>query len=145
MRPEILAAVTAVLWAVGSYFGKRGMAQAGLPPQLGLLVRLWVSALAVLAISSPRLAELFRAMGNPAGWQGVGKIALFEGLLAGTLGMLSFYAALRGGELSRVVPIAFTTPLWGFLLGLLMGGEAFGWTKALGVGAVLLGIVLLNL
>jgi len=145
MRPEVLAALTALLWAVGSYFGKRGMVQAGLAPQLGLLVRLWVSALALLAISAPKLAELLRALGKPVGQQGVGQIALFEGLIAGTLGMLTYYTALRSGELSRVVPIAFTTPLWGFLLGVLAGGEAFGWMKALGVGAILLGIVLLNL
>ena len=82
MRPEILAALTALLWAVGSYFGKRGMAQAELASQLGLLVQLWGSALVLLTISAPKLAE-------PAGRQGVGRIAVFEGLIAGSLGMLA--------------------------------------------------------
>jgi len=35
MRPEILAALTALLWAVGSYFGKRGRPRPGLPPSSG--------------------------------------------------------------------------------------------------------------
>jgi uncharacterized membrane protein len=37
-------------------------------------------------------------------------ILAFEGVVAGTLGMLAFYTAIRQGELSRVVPLAFTPP-----------------------------------
>ncbi|MGC9529539.1 MAG: EamA family transporter [Candidatus Bipolaricaulaceae bacterium] len=144
MRPELWALAAAVLWAVGAFFGKRGMTQAGLEPQQGLLVRLWVSALVLIAVAAPRLAGLVGALTTLAGRRGVGQIALFEGLVAGTLGMLAFYTALRHGALSRVIPIAFTTPLRGFLLGVVVAGEPFSWTKALGVAAVLIGIVLLN-
>ncbi len=72
-------------------------------------------------------------------------ILAFEGVVAGTLGMLAFYRAIRQGELSRVVPIAFTTPLWGFLLGVLLFGERATPLKAGGAAAILLGIILLNL
>lgn len=36
--------------------------------------------------------------------------------------MLSFYAALKGGSLSQVMPIAFTSPLFG--VALTVGGIA---------------------
>ena len=59
--------------------------------------------------------------------------------------MLAFYMASQQGELSRVVPLAFTPPFWGFLLGVLQHGEKVMALKAGGVAAMLLGIVLLNL
>ncbi len=145
MRPEYWAILTAMLWSVGAFFGKRGMAQAGLEPQQGLTIRLVVSALVVLAITSPRLAELVRTLGTDVGRRGIGQIALFEGLVAGSLGMLAFYTALRHGALSRVVPLAFTVPLWGFLLGVFVAGEPVTVPKVVGVVAVVGGIVLLNL
>ncbi|MFO8033744.1 MAG: DMT family transporter [Candidatus Bipolaricaulota bacterium] len=144
MRPELLAVITAVLWATGAFFGKRGMAQAGLQPQQGLTIRLVISALVLLALTAPRLGELVRGLGTDLGRRGIGQIALFEGLVAGSLGMLAFYTALRHGAISRVVPLAFTVPLWGFLLGVFVAGEAVTLTKALGVAAVVAGIVLLN-
>ncbi len=145
MRPEFWALLTALLWAVGAFFGKRGMAQAELEPQQGLTIRLVVSAAVLLALTAPRLGELLRGLGTEMGRRGIGQIALFEGLVAGSLGMLAFYTALRHGALSRVVPLAFTVPLWGFLLGVLVAGEAVTVTKALGVAAVVAGIVLLNI
>ncbi len=146
MRPELWAILTAVLWATGAFFGKRGMAHAGLEPQQGLTIRLVISALVVLAVTAPRLAELVRGLAAEAEVRrGIGQIALFEGLVAGSLGMLAFYTALRHGALSRVVPLAFTVPLWGFLLGVLFAGEAVTVTKAVGVAAVVSGIVMLNL
>ncbi len=145
MRPEVWAILTAILWATGAFFGKRGMAQAGLEPQQGLTIRLVISALVLLGLTAPRLGELVRGLGTEVGRRGIGQVALFEGLVAGSLGMLAFYTALRHGALSRVVPLAFTVPLWGFLLGVLVAGEAVTLTKAIGVAAVVAGIVLLNL
>ena len=85
----------------GFLFRQAWQAQAGLAPQLGLLVRLWVSALVLLAISAPKLAEFLRALKESAGRQGVEQIALFEGLIAGTLGMLAYYT-----------PFEASTPGW---------------------------------
>ena len=39
------------------------------------------------------------------------------GVVAGSVGMLCFYAALKGAPLARVMPIAFTSPLFGALMG----------------------------
>lgn len=145
MRPELWALAAAALWAVGSFFGKRGMSTAGLAPEQGLVVRLAVSTTVLILLAAPKLPALARALGTADGRRGIGQIALWEGLAAGALGMLAFYIALKRGELSRVVPLAFTTPLWGFLLGVAVAGEAMTPTKVGGVVAILVGIVLLNL
>ncbi len=66
------------------------------------------------------------------------------GLLAGSVGMLSFYAAIKGADLSRVMPIAFTAPLFGAILGLTLGGEPLTMKTAAGMLLTVGGIVLLT-
>ncbi len=145
MRPEIFALAAAIFWSLGSAFGKKGMAMAGLSSEQGLFLRLGLSALLIFFLVLPRIGQYAQAWSTPEGKRGMLLILVFEGFVAGTLGMLAFYLALRRGELSRVVPLAFTTPLWGFLLGLAAFGEKATALKAGGVAALLLGIVLLNL
>lgn len=118
---------------------------AGLTPEHGLFLRLGLSALLVFFLVLPKLAQYAQGWANPEGRKGMLLILAFEGVVAGTLGMLAFYTAIRRGELSRVVPLAFTTPLWGFLLGVALQGEKVTALKAGGVAAMLLGVVLLNL
>ena len=48
-------------------------------------------------------------------------MVLGGGVVAGAGGMLCFYAALKGAPLNRVMPIAFTSPLFGALMGLMLG------------------------
>lgn len=145
MCPEIFALAAAIFWSVGSAFGKKGMALAGLAPEQGLFLRLGLSALILFLLVLPKLGQYAQAWGTAEGKKGILLILAFEGIVAGTLGMLAFYTAIRRGELSRVVPLAFTTPLWGFLLGVAFFGEKVTLLKAGGVAALLLGIVLLNL
>lgn len=145
MRPELFALAAAIFWSIGAAFGKKGMALAGLSPEQGLFLRLGLSALLLFWLVAPRIGQYAAAWSTASGRKGVLLVLAFEGVVAGTLGMLAFYTAIRRGELSRVVPLAFTTPLWGFLWGVLFFGERFTALKAGGVAALLLGIVLLNL
>lgn len=145
MRPEIFALAAAIFWSLGSAFGKKGMAMAGLSSEQGLFLRLGLSAILVFLLVLPRIGQYVQAWSTPDGKKGMLLILAFEGVVAGTLGMLAFYTAIRQGELSRVVPLAFSTPLWGFLLGIVLQGERVTALKAGGVVAMLLGIVLLNL
>ncbi|MCR4391943.1 MAG: hypothetical protein NUV94_03980 [Candidatus Acetothermia bacterium] len=61
------------LWAVGSFFGKKGMSTAGLAPEQGLAVRLAVSTTVLILLAAPKLP-------------------------ARALGMLAFYIALKRGN-----------------------------------------------
>jgi len=73
-------------------------------------------------------------------------LVLGGGVVAGSLGMLSFYAALGTGELSRVMPVAFgLTPLLGFLLGTLLLGETVSIANWAGVLLTCAGVTLVTI
>ena len=65
-------------------------------------------------------------------------------VVAGSVGMLCFYTAIKGAPLTRVMPIAFTAPLFGVLMGLLFGGEMLTLKTALGMLLTVGGIILLT-
>jgi transporter family protein len=67
------------------------------------------------------------------------------GVVAGAVGMLCFYTALKGAPLGRVMPIAFTSPLFGVLMGLILGGEPLTVKTAAGMALTIGGIVMLTI
>lgn len=67
------------------------------------------------------------------------------GIVAGAAGMLCFYTAIKGVPLSRVMPIAFTSPLFGALMGLIFSGEALTLKTILGMSLTIGGIILLTI
>jgi len=66
------------------------------------------------------------------------------GVVAGAVGMLCFYTAIKGAPLNKVMPIAFTSPLFGALMGLAFGGEPLTVKTAVGMAMTVGGIVLLT-
>ena len=80
-----------------------------------------------------------------AGTRSLLYLILGGGVVAGSLGMLCFYTALKGAPLSRVMPIAFTSPLFGALLALTLGGEPLTLKTGLGMLMTVGGIILLTL
>jgi len=54
------------------------------------------------------------------------------GVVAGSVGMLCFYAAIKEAPLSRVMPIAFTAPLFGAAMGIFSGGNRCRFASSLG-------------
>ncbi len=67
------------------------------------------------------------------------------GVVAGSMGMLFFYMAIKGAPLSRVMPIAFTSPLFGALMGIALAGEPVTLRSALGMIMTVGGIILLTI
>lgn len=118
MRPFLLALLTAAAWGVGGFFEKKGLHLGNLPPQVGATLRTAVALLVLLAVSAPQLRALREAPPR-ALWA----IALGGGVAAGALGVLCFYAALKSAPLARVMPVAFTSPLFGAAVAILAGGE----------------------
>ena len=53
--------------------------------------------------------------------------------------------ALKGAPLNRVMPIAFTSPLFGALMGLILGGEPLTVKTGAGMLLTIAGIVLLTI
>ncbi|HPF34443.1 EamA family transporter [bacterium] len=139
MKAEWLALLTAACWGVGGYFEKKGLHLGNLPPQLGIALRT-ATALAVLgAVAAPRARELAHAGPKALTYMVVG-----GGLVAGALGMLCFYAALKGAPLNRVMPLAFTAPLFGAAAAVVLGGEPLTTRTLLGMALTVGGIAVLT-
>jgi transporter family protein len=140
MGPQLLALLTALAWGVGGYFEKKGLALGNLSPQLGITIRTAVAFVILGAVSFPQWRTLAHA-GPRALWM----MILGGGVVAGAVGMLCFYAAIKGAPLGKVMPIAFTSPLFGVLMGLAFGGESLTLRGGLGILFTTGGIVLLTL
>ncbi|MEX0718163.1 MAG: EamA family transporter [Planctomycetaceae bacterium] len=139
MKPILFALAAAAAWGIGGYFEKRGMALGNLPPQVAITVRTAVALLILGAISSPHWSALGAAGGKSLAYLIVG-----GGVVAGAVGMLCFYAAIHEAPLSRVMPIAFTAPLFGAAMGLTLGGEPLTARVAAGIALCMGGVYLLT-
>ncbi len=127
-------------WGIGGYFEKKGLHLGGLSPQMGITIRTGVALLILGIVSFPQWKTL-----PQAGTKSILMMVVGGGIVAGALGMLCFYAALKGAPLNRVMPIAFTSPLFGALMGILLGGEPLTWKTAIGTLLTIGGIVLLTI
>lgn len=140
MNPQLLALLTAAAWGIGGYFEKKGLHLGGLSPQMGITIRTAVALIILGAISFPQWKTL-----PQAGTKAMLMMVVGGGAVAGSLGMLCYYAAINGAPLSKVMPIAFTTPLFGALMGIIFGGEPLTWKTALGTLLTVAGIVVLTI
>jgi transporter family protein len=140
MKPELFALITAMAWGIGGYFEKKGLHLGNLSPQMGITIRTGVALLILAAVSFPQWKTL-----PQAGGKALTLMILGGGVVAGSVGMLCFYAAIKGAPLSRVMPIAFTSPLFGALMGILFAGEPLTMKTILGMAMTVGGIVLLTI
>jgi bacterial/archaeal transporter family protein len=114
MKPQLFALLTAICWGVGGYFEKKGLHMGNLSPQLGITIRTAVALIILAAVSFPQWKFVSQAGSKALLYMVVG-----GGIVAGAVGMLCFYTAIKGAPLSRVMPIAFTSPLFGAMMGIL--------------------------
>jgi transporter family protein len=123
----------------GGYFEKKGLHIGHLSPQVGITLRTAVALVVLGLVSLPQWKTVPQAGPRALVYMIVG-----GGVVAGAAGMLCFYAAIKGAPLGRVMPIAFTSPLFGALMGILFGGEAVTLKGVLGMALTVGGIVLLT-
>jgi transporter family protein len=140
LNPQLLALFTAMAWGIGGYFEKKGLHLGGLSPQVGITIRTAVALLVLGVASYPQWKTI-----PQAGPKALTMMVLGGGIVAGSVGMLCFYAAIKGAPLTKVMPIAFTSPLFGALMGILLGGEALTWKTILGMLMTIGGIILLTI
>jgi transporter family protein len=144
MKASIWFAVMAgVAWGVGGYFEKAGLRAVGMPPIVGITLRTLVALVVLGLVSIPFWKGLSPAAQPSAWWM----ILLGGGLVAGSLGMWSFYSALsRSENLGITLALAFAcSPLAGTLLGLLRGDQPWNGKIALGIAAIVAGTIFLQL
>ncbi len=140
MKPQIFALMAAICWGVGGYFEKKGLHLGNLSPTMGITLRTLVAFMLLAAASFPQWKTL-----PLAGSKAILYMVIGGGVVAGAAGMLCFYTAIKGAPLSRVMPIAFTSPLFGALMGLILGGEPLTLKTILGMLLTIGGIILLTI
>jgi transporter family protein len=140
MKPQLFALLTAIAWGVGGYFEKKGLHLGNLAPQMGITIRTFVALVLLGFVSYPYWKTV-----PQAGPKALLYMILGGGVLAGAVGMTLFYAAIKGASLSKVMPIAFTSPLFGALMGMLFGGEPVTLKTVLGMLMTVGGIILLTI
>ena len=140
MKPQLLALITAMAWGIGGYFEKKGLHLGNLSPQLGITIRTAVAFLILGAVSFPQWKTLAQA-----GSKALVMMVIGGGVVAGAVGMLCFYAALKGAPLTQVMPIAFTSPFFGALMGVILGGEPLTAKTIVGMLLTIGGIIVLTI
>ena len=140
MKPQVLALLTAIAWGVGGYFEKKGLQLGNLSPQLGITIR---TAVALVVLGGVSFSQ-WRTVAE-AGPRALLYMVMGGGIVAGSVGMLCYYAAISGAPLGKVMPIAFTSPLFGALMGIVLGGEPLTLKTVLGMALTVGGIVLLTI
>jgi uncharacterized membrane protein len=144
MKQYIFYAILAgIFWGVGGYFEKAGMRERGMPPIAGITVRTLV-ALIILGLISISSWSLIQNPSNTKAWL---MMIIGGGIIAGSLGMWSFYTALVKSEnLGVTLAIAFAmSPVAGTILGLLKGTQEMNWKISVGILLIVFGIVLVQL
>jgi transporter family protein len=139
MRPQLYALLTAIAWGVGGYFEKKGLHLGNLSPQMGITIRTAVALIILAAVSYPQWKSVTEASPKALMYMIIG-----GGVVAGAVGMLCFYAAIKGAPLGKVMPIAFTSPLFGALMGVIIGGEPMTIKMMIGMAMTIGGIIVLT-
>lgn len=139
MSPELFAVLTAACWGIGGFFEKKGLHLGNLSPQMGITIRTAVALVILGAVSFSQWKTIVQA-----GTKALLMMVIGGGVVAGAAGMLCFYTAIKGAPLGRVMPIAFTSPLFGALMGILFGGEPVQVKTIVGMLLTVGGIVVLT-
>lgn len=140
MTPQILALLTAIFWGVGGFFEKKGLYAGNLSPVMGITIR---TAVALLILGTASMSEWKTV--TQAGTKPLLYIIIGGGIVAGSAGMLCYYSAIKGAPLGKVMPIAFTSPLFGVLMGIMFAGETLTPKSLIGMALTIGGIIVLTI
>ncbi len=134
MTTTLLLALTALLWGISPILEKVGLGKTD--PLTAVSIRTFVvsAILLIFLAATGRLREVFTAGARP--WA----IFAVSGLLAGFLGMWTYFGALKMGATSRVVPIAATYPMITAILSILILKEGVTPLRILGTLTIIVGV-----
>jgi uncharacterized membrane protein len=141
-----LAILAGLLWGVGEVTTKAVLHSGQVGPLTAVAVRTLVALPLVWAAYFVGVGMLKT---EPTNWlsadKGVlTKLILGAGVCAGALAVIAFYSSLKLADVSVVKPIAFTiAPATAVIIGWLVLGETMTLRKAIAVGLILLGVILL--
>ena len=130
--------VTALLWGTTPILEKIGLAK--VDPLVGVTVRsiIVTAGLLILTFVLGKGRALLQLDAKSAAFLGA------SGVMAGLLGMWTYYTALKLEATSRIVPIAASYPLVTALLSALILGEGLTLPRLIGTGLIVSGIWLVK-
>lgn len=138
MEAFFFALLTAFIWGLVPFLEKIGLSS--VDPTAAYLVRclgVFLGAIIVICFT-PQLPS-------------IGKIGvkstiflILAGILAGFVAQVVFYKALKMGEISRIVLITSSYPIFTFLMGWLFLGEEVTVPKVMGMLLIMGGLYLLK-
>jgi len=139
MKILLLLLLTAVLWGATPILEKLGLAKT--QPLTGITIRsiaVVVALLSYLAFTG-KLKAAFTADAKT--------IIIFSvsGVLAGLVGMITYFTALKAGATSEIVPIAATYPLVTAILSVLILGEQITPFRIMGTVLIVVGVWLVQI
>lgn len=139
----IFAALAGIAWGFGGYFEKTGLHALKIPSILGITLRSLVALIILGILSIPTWKTISRSS-DIHHWI---MIIVGGGIIAGSLGMWSFYHALSLSEnLGITLAIAFAfSPIAGIITGIIRGDQKFDIKIGIVLAAIIIGIVLIQL
>lgn len=136
MRVTAMALLVAAIWGLSPIFEK--MSLRGAPTAVVMTIRLLFIAacVAIFAVATGRVPAMFEISGKTL------FLILLSGLLGGILGLSVFFAALKNGEASYVIPLAATAPLFTAFYAWALLGEKLTLTRVAGIALIVAGAAL---
>jgi transporter family protein len=133
-----LLIITALLWGTTPILEKIGLAR--VDPLIGVTVRSIIVTVGLLILT------FVLGKGRALFQLDVKSVVFFgaSGVMAGLLGMWTYYTALKLEATSRIVPIAASYPLVTALLSALILGEGLTLPRLIGTGLIVSGIWLVK-
>lgn len=133
-----LLLLTTVVWGATPIMEKIGLSK--VDPLVGATVRSGITTCGLL------LLTFLLGKGRELAEVDARSLLLFgaSGVMAGILGMWSYYTALKIGATSRIVPISATYPLVTSLLSFLILGEGLTFPRLIGTLLIVCGVWLVK-
>lgn len=135
---ECLLVITALLWGATPIIEKMGLAR--VDPLIGVTVRSFIVTIGLLILT------FLLGKGKELSSLDSKSLLLFglSGLMAGLLGMWTYYSALKIGATSKIVPIAASYPLITAFLSVLILREGVTLSRIIGTTLIVTGIWLVK-
>ncbi|MFQ5710375.1 MAG: EamA family transporter [Candidatus Geothermarchaeales archaeon] len=130
----VLALLTSVSWGLSAIFIKKGLAYT--KPLVGLTIALitGVASMLVYNAMTGQISQLTKlSMRQALFFVGAGMVGL-------TLALIFYYSGLERGDISRVMPIAYSSPLFAMFFSALLLGEELRLSALLGTILIIMGI-----
>lgn len=134
----VLLLLTVIFWGSSPILEKTGLRNTA--PLIAITIRnVGVAAVLLIVLASTgKIKEVFSVDGKSA------SLFIISGIMAGLLGMWTYFSALKAGATSKIVPIAACYPLITVILSVIILKESVTLARLIGTFMIIAGIWLVK-